>query len=75
MTIEIDPDPSTLLEDDEAPPRTVRATVLEVDKRVPALLSMSVAHNDNNPGEKRPDDKNRGEKKNPAENGEESDNG
>ena len=26
VTIEIDPDPSTLLEDDEAPPRTVRAT-------------------------------------------------
>ncbi len=85
VTIEIDPDPSTLLEDDEAPPRTVRATVLEVDKRVPALLSMSVAHNDNNPGEKSPDDRNpgekspedrnRGEKKNPAENGEESDNG
>ncbi|MFC9982328.1 hemolysin family protein [Gordonia sp. NPDC127522] len=75
VTIEIDPDPSTLLEDDEAPPRTVRATVLEVDKRVPALLSMSVAHNENDPGEKSPDDKHRGEMKNPAENGEESDNG
>ncbi|MDS1114865.1 hemolysin family protein [Gordonia westfalica] len=42
VTIPIDPDPATLLDDDEAPPRVVNATVLEVEKRVPALVSMSL---------------------------------
>ncbi|MBD0863197.1 HlyC/CorC family transporter [Gordonia sp. zg691] len=43
VTITIGPDPATLLDDDEAPPRKVRATVLEVDKRVPSLLSMTMS--------------------------------
>jgi CBS domain containing-hemolysin-like protein len=64
VTIAIEPDPSTLLDDDEAPPRTVRATVLEVDKRVPALLSISVAQ-----------DETHTHAKNPAESGEGRDNG
>ncbi|GAC00320.1 hypothetical protein GONAM_15_00270 [Gordonia namibiensis NBRC 108229] len=42
VEITIDPDPASLLDDDEAPPRVVHVEVLEVDKHVPALVSMSL---------------------------------
>jgi Mg2+/Co2+ transporter CorB len=42
VEITIDPDPASLLDDDEAPPRVVHVEVLEVEKHVPALVSMSL---------------------------------
>ena len=42
VEITIDPDPASVLDDDEAPPRVVRVDVLEVEKHVPALVSMTL---------------------------------
>ncbi len=42
MAISIDPpDPAALFDDGDAPPRVVRVQVLEVEKHVPALVSVS----------------------------------
>ncbi|MEO9329096.1 hemolysin family protein [Gordonia aurantiaca] len=43
VTITIDPDPAAILDDEEPAPRGVLVTVLEVDKHVPALVSMTEA--------------------------------
>lgn len=40
VTVTIEPDPAAILDDEEPAPRVVRVTVLEVDKHVPALVSM-----------------------------------
>ncbi|KAF0968946.1 MULTISPECIES: hemolysin family protein [Gordonia] len=41
VAISIDPDPAALFDDGDAPPRVVRVQVLEVEKHVPALVSVS----------------------------------